>query len=61
MGARNFVELHLTPLLRPWGELTSIARPASASPAAGSHTRHRLEQDGLVSQAIGAPPRAAVA
>jgi 2-oxoglutarate dehydrogenase E1 component len=61
MGAWDFVQLHLSPLLRGWGDFSCISRPPSASPAAGSHTRHRLEQEGLVNQAIGTAPRVAVA
>jgi len=61
MGAWEFVNLHLSPLLRGVSDLSCISRPASASPAAGSATRHRLEQEGLVNQAIGAAPRIAVA
>jgi len=61
MGAWDFVNLHLSPLLRGWSEFSCVSRPPSASPAAGSATRHRLEQEGLVNQAIGAPAHAAVA
>jgi 2-oxoglutarate dehydrogenase E1 component len=61
MGAWEFMNLHLSPLLRGWCELSCVSRPPSASPAAGSATRHRLEQEGLVNQAIGAPARVAVA
>jgi 2-oxoglutarate dehydrogenase E1 component len=61
MGAWDFVQLHLSPLLRGWGDFSCISRPPSASPAAGSLTRHRLEQQGLVTQAIGTAPRVAVA
>jgi 2-oxoglutarate dehydrogenase E1 component len=61
MGAWEYVNLHLSPLLRGWGEFSCISRPASASPAAGSATRHRLEQEGLVNQAIGTAARVAVA
>jgi 2-oxoglutarate dehydrogenase complex dehydrogenase (E1) component-like enzyme len=32
--------------------LSCISRPASASPAAGSHKKHDLEQHGLVEQAF---------
>jgi 2-oxoglutarate dehydrogenase E1 component len=59
MGAWEFMELHLSPLLRGW-EFSCMARPASASPAAGSATRHRLEQESLVNQVISAPARVAV-
>jgi 2-oxoglutarate dehydrogenase E1 component len=61
MGAWDFVQLHLSPLLRGWGDFSCISRPPSASPAAGSATRHRLEQAGLVNQAIGTAARVAVA
>jgi 2-oxoglutarate dehydrogenase E1 component len=61
MGAWTFIDAHLSPLLRGRVELSCISRPASAVPAAGSATRHRLEQEALVNQAISAPPSAAVA
>lgn len=61
MGAWAFIDMHLSPLLRGRLELSCISRPESASPAAGSATRHRLEQESLVNQAIAAPPRVAVA
>jgi 2-oxoglutarate dehydrogenase E1 component len=61
MGAWEFVNLHLSPLLRGWSEFSFISRPSSASPASGSATRHKLEQEGLVNQAIAAPARSAVA
>jgi len=61
MGAWEFVNLHLSPLLRGFSEFSCISRPSSASPAAGSATRHKLEQEGLVNQAIVAPARIAVA
>ena len=61
MGAWEFMDLHLSPVLRGAFEFSCISRPPSASPAAGSATRHRLEQEGLVNQAISAPARIAVA
>ena len=61
MGAWEFMNLHLSPLLRGWCEFSCISRPPSASPAAGSGTRHRLEQEGLLNQAVSAPARTAVA
>jgi 2-oxoglutarate dehydrogenase E1 component len=57
MGAWEFLHLHLSPLLRGRSELSCLSRPASATPAAGSATRHKLEQEGLVNQALGAPAR----
>jgi len=61
MGAWDYVELHLSGLLQEAGagRLSCISRPPSASPAAGSATRHKLEQEGLVMQAVGAAPRPA--
>jgi 2-oxoglutarate dehydrogenase E1 component len=61
MGAWDYVELHLSALLQEAGagKLSCISRPPSASPAAGSATRHKLEQEGLVMQAVGAIPRPA--
>jgi 2-oxoglutarate dehydrogenase E1 component len=61
MGAWDYIEPALSPLLKGWTGLTGITRPPSASPAAGSATRHKLEQEGLVQQAISAPARQAVA
>ncbi len=59
MGAWPFVNMHLTPRLGGRYPLACVSRPESASPAAGSATRHRLEQESLVNQALGAPPLAA--
>ena len=56
MGAWSFVDLHLSPLLRGVFAFSCLSRPASASPAAGSATRHRLEQEGLAMQAVSASP-----
>ena len=53
MGAWNFLDLHLSPVLRGNFEFSCISRPPSATPAAGSATRHKLEQEALVRQAIG--------
>ncbi|BDG04454.1 2-oxoglutarate dehydrogenase E1 component [Anaeromyxobacter oryzae] len=53
MGAWDYVDLHLSPRLpRP---LELVSRPPSASPAVGSMTRHKLEQEQLVRQALGEP------
>jgi len=56
MGARRHVELLLPALLAGRGALSCVSRPPSATPAAGSATRHRLEQDGLVAEALGPAP-----
>ncbi len=61
MGAWEFIDLHLSPVLRGVAELSCISRPPSASPAPGSATRYKLEQEALVNQVIGAPARTAVA
>ncbi len=53
MGARVFVLERLRPLVgdRP---LSSVSRAASGSPATGSHTLHELEQEDVLSRALGA-------
>ncbi len=61
MGAWEHLHDHLAPLLAGFASLSCISRPPSASPAAGSATRHKLEQDSLVAQAVGPPARVRVA
>ena len=53
MGAWDSIEARLSPRLP--GPLQLVARPPSASPAAGSATRHKLEQEQLVREALGEP------
>jgi 2-oxoglutarate dehydrogenase E1 component len=53
MGAWDYVDLHLSPRLPSPLEL--VSRPASASPAVGSATRHKLEQEQIVREALGEP------
>ena len=53
MGAWDYVNAHLAPKLP--SRVTLVARAPSASPAAGSATRHRLEQEQLVREALGEP------
>ncbi len=53
MGAWDYVDLHLSPRLP--SPLRLVARPASASPAVGSSSRHKLEQEQLVREALGEP------
>jgi 2-oxoglutarate dehydrogenase E1 component len=53
MGAWEHLEARLAPLLP--GPLALVARGPSASPAAGSATRHKLEQEQLVREALGEP------
>ena len=53
MGAWDYVDARLAPRLPSPVQL--VARAPSASPAAGSATRHRLEQEQLVREALGEP------
>jgi 2-oxoglutarate dehydrogenase E1 component len=55
MGAAEYVERRLAPLLAHGRRLQVVARPAAASPAVGSHTRHDLEQEQLIREALGEP------
>ncbi|MBK9517012.1 MAG: 2-oxoglutarate dehydrogenase E1 component [Anaeromyxobacter sp.] len=55
MGAADYLDRTLTPVLPRGRRLTLVARPPSASPAVGSHTRHKLEQEQLVREALGEP------
>ncbi len=53
MGAWDHIDARLAPRLpRP---VQLVARSPSASPAAGSATRHKLEQEQLVREALGEP------
>ncbi len=53
MGAWDYVEARLVPRLP--GPVQLVARAPSASPAVGSATRHKLEQEALVRDALGEP------
>lgn len=53
MGGWSFMEPRLLKLLGPKQSLRYIGRPASASPATGSHTIHQMEQQRLVKNAFG--------
>jgi 2-oxoglutarate dehydrogenase E1 component len=53
MGAWDYVDARLAPRLP--GPLRLVARAPSASPASGSATRHKLEQEQLVREALGEP------
>ncbi|HEX9399200.1 MAG TPA: 2-oxoglutarate dehydrogenase E1 component [Anaeromyxobacter sp.] len=53
LGAWDSIESRLAPRLP--GPLQLVARPPSATPAAGSATRHKLEQEQLVREALGEP------
>lgn len=61
MGAWTFVESQVLPVLNPTGttlkrRLRYVGRPASASPAAGSHKIHSEQQIALVEDAFAAKP-----
>ncbi len=53
MGAWNFVHGRLHKLLRDSHTLRHVSRAESASPASGSAALHRLEQEDLLTRAIG--------
>jgi 2-oxoglutarate dehydrogenase E1 component len=53
MGAWNFVHSRLHRLLRETHTLRHVSRAESASPASGSAALHRLEQDDLLTRAVG--------
>ncbi|MDX2023457.1 MAG: 2-oxoglutarate dehydrogenase E1 component [Deltaproteobacteria bacterium] len=53
MGAWNYMERQLRPIVLSFFRWSGISRPASASPATGSNTRHKLEHAHLVRQALG--------
>jgi 2-oxoglutarate dehydrogenase E1 component len=53
MGAWDYIDHWLAPRLP--GPVQLVSRPPSASPAAGSATRHKLEQEQLVREALGEP------
>jgi 2-oxoglutarate dehydrogenase E1 component len=53
MGAWRFLKIHWGETL--WGQhpFRGLMRPASASPATGSHHSHDLEQEEILSKAFG--------
>ncbi len=54
MGGWSFMEPRLLKMLGATQTLRYIGRPASASPATGSHTIHQMEQQRLVKEAVAA-------
>src|SRR5262249_8354712 len=52
MGGWSFIQPRLLELLGTKGDLRYVGRPASASPATGSHTIHQMEQQHLVRSAL---------
>jgi 2-oxoglutarate dehydrogenase E1 component len=52
MGGWSFMEPRLLKMLGATRTLRYIGRPASASPATGSHTIHQMEQQRLVNEAV---------
>ena len=53
MGAWGFVRGRLGELVPESCSLTLVSRPASGSPATGSHTLHELEQADILARALG--------
>jgi 2-oxoglutarate decarboxylase len=49
-GAWSFMAMNLPALINH--QITGVSRPASSSPAVGSHHRSELEQQALVTQAF---------
>lgn len=58
MGAWDFIRPHLQEVAGSRA-VSRVARPRSASPAEGSAARHAMNQQALVDQAFGAPPKKA--
>lgn len=54
MGAWRFLRVHYGQSLFGRHPFDGISRPASASPATGSHSSHEIEQDEILTKAIGA-------
>ncbi len=61
MGAWDYVDHHLSGVLPGFGEWSCVSRPPSPTPASGSATRYRLEQEALVREALGEPAAARAA
>jgi 2-oxoglutarate dehydrogenase E1 component len=53
MGAWRFLRVHLGQTLFDRLPFSGVSRPASASPATGSGSSHKLEQERLLSEAFG--------
>jgi 2-oxoglutarate dehydrogenase E1 component len=53
MGAWNFMRISFDATLFGRFPLSGVTRPASASPATGSHRRHKLEQAEILARAFG--------
>ena len=53
MGAWTFVQPRLDALLPDGARVQYAGRPAAASPATGSASRHAAEQEGLLTDALG--------
>jgi len=56
-GAWPFLRMRFCPELLGRFSLTGIARPESASPATGSRAAHMIEQEKILTQAIGPKPK----
>jgi 2-oxoglutarate dehydrogenase E1 component len=55
-GAWPFLRMRFCPKLLGKYPLKGIARPESASPATGSRAAHMIEQERILTEAIGAKP-----
>jgi 2-oxoglutarate dehydrogenase complex dehydrogenase (E1) component-like enzyme len=53
MGAWDFVRDRLAAVVADGRAIAHVARPASGSPATGSHTLHELEQADIIERALG--------
>jgi 2-oxoglutarate dehydrogenase E1 component len=59
MGAWHFMSRNIPPLILSSFQWSGISRPFSASPATGSSSRHKLEHQRLIEEALGLGRRAA--
>jgi 2-oxoglutarate dehydrogenase E1 component len=53
MGAWTFMRIQFGEMLFGRWPFAGITRPASASPATGSHRRHKQEQSEIIARAFG--------
>jgi 2-oxoglutarate dehydrogenase E1 component len=53
MGARRYLRLRFGSSVLGRHELLEVSRPASASPATGSASRHKVEQQEILERAFG--------
>jgi 2-oxoglutarate dehydrogenase E1 component len=53
MGAWYYMRIHFGELLSARFQFSGVTRPAAASPAAGSHRRHKAEQAEIIARGFG--------